>query len=244
MRRPFVGDAFAAFRLLSARSRTPINFLLRFPGFALLGTPPSPFLRLSGGFLVSEVGAGTRPVTGDADADRRAAEDLRSDQKELLEHRQLIEQAAAELHAIVGETAVEVPIMMELRKFAHVMHLMSQLRAPLPEGISAIHALQAAFPPTPVVGVPKPVAWQAVADIERSHRGPYGGVFGLVGFDGTMNSAIIERSIWIASGMAHLRVGAGITAGSVPEREFAECLQKARGLKDAIDTAATGETLG
>jgi anthranilate synthase component 1 len=182
-----------------------------------------------------EVGAGTRPVTSDAGLDDRVAAELVADPKERHEHRLLVDEAVATLGRIALKGSVEIPVSMQVRRFSHVMHLFTVLNAALDESRSPAEALAAVLPPAPVVGVPTMTAAEAIAKLEPGARGPYGGVYFMAGFGGNLSSAIIERSMWIADSQVVLSVGAGITADSVPEAEYAECLRKAAALMSAVE---------
>jgi anthranilate synthase component 1 len=235
MMRNYNGPTFALYRSLRSVNTAAQNFYLRFPTLTLLGTPPSAYLTIADGKAEMEVGAGTRPVTGDAAIDDRVAAELAADPKERDEHDLLVDETRAVLGRIAQERSVEMPVSMQVRRFSHVMHLFSVLTAALDESRAPAEALAAALPPAPVVGVPTAAAAEAIATLERTARGPYGGVYVMADFGGNISSAIIERSMWIADNQVVFRVGAGITAESVPEAEYAECLRKAAALMSAVE---------
>src|SRR5580658_6011822 len=225
MMRNYDGPTFPLYRSLRSINTAAQNFYLRFPSVTLLGTPPSAYLTIADGKATMEVGAGTRPVTSDAGLDDRVAAELVADPKERHEHRLLVDEAVATLGRIALKGSVEIPVSMQVRRFSHVMHLFTVLNAALDESRSPAEALAAVLPPAPVVGVPTMTAAEAIAKLEPGARGPYGGVYFMAGFGGNLSSAIIERSMWIADSQVVLSVGAGITADSVPEAEYAECLR-------------------
>jgi anthranilate synthase component 1 len=235
MTRAYNGPTFPLYRSLRSVNTAAQNFYLRFPTLTLLGTPPSAYLTIADGKATMEVGAGTRPVTGDAAVDDRVAAELAADPKERDEHHLLVDEARAALGRIALKSSVEIPVSMQVRRFSHVMHLFSVLTAALDESRAPAEALAAALPPAPVVGVPTAAAAEAIATLELDARGLYGGVYFMADFGGNISSAIIERSMWIADGQVVFRVGAGITAESVPEAEYAECLRKAAALMSAVE---------
>ena len=229
------GSTYSLYRSLRRTNTAPQNFYLRFPSLTVLGTPPSTYLEIQQGDATLDIGAGTRPVTGDLQIDERVANELSADLKERLEHTMLVDEAVATLSRVGQAGTVHCPVGMEIRRFSHVMHLFTVVRAMLEENRSALRALLDALPPTPVVGVPVHEAVNVIAELENTRRGPYGGIYLLAGFDGNLQSAIVERSMWIIGSRLHLSVGAGITADSVPEIEYAECLQKAEALMKAVE---------
>jgi anthranilate synthase component I len=235
MSRQFRGPTFPIYRSLRGVNTAPQNFYLRFPSLTLLGTPPSSYLTIVNRRIMMDIGAGTRPMTGDTKTDDHVAAELAADPKEGREHELLVDEAAATLARIARKSTISVPVRMEVRRFSHVMHLFSVLTADLEEGRSPIEALAGALPPGPVVGVPTLAAADAITALESTPRGPYGGVYFMADFDGSLRSAIVERSMWISDNQIYLRVGAGITSESVPESEYAECLLKAKALMTAIE---------
>ena len=226
--------SYALYRSLTHINAAQQNFYLRFAKTTLIGTPPSPYLRVHNGTATLEIGAGTRCVTGRTDEDDRSANELRTDHKELAEHAMLVAQSVQDM---THTGAVDVSPL-EVRRFSHVMHLFTTLSMKLRPGSSAVDILARAFPPTGSTGTPREPAQRAIASLEMMPRGPYGGIYFMIGRNLALDSAIIERSMWITDNQIHLRVGAGITAGSVPEAEYAECMRKAEALLLAVESAA------
>jgi anthranilate synthase component 1 len=133
--------------------------------------------------------------------------------------------------------SVTVPRFMEVERYSHVMHLVSEVEGELKEGLGAVDALRACFPACTVSGAPKVRAMQIISELERDRRGPYAGAVGYVGYDGNMDTAITIRTIVVRDGVASVQAGAGIVADSVPTLEYRETLHKARALLSAIDLA-------
>jgi anthranilate synthase component 1 len=127
---------------------------------------------------------------------------------------------------------------MEVEKYSHVLHLVSHVEARLRPDTDALDALRAVFPAGTLSGAPKVRAMQLIAAAERERRGLYGGAVGYLGYDGNLDTAITIRSAVLKDGMAHIHSGAGIVAGSVPEKEFEETEHKAAALRRAIELAA------
>ena len=126
---------------------------------------------------------------------------------------------------------------MEVERYSHVLHLVSNVEARLKPGLDALDALRSIFPAGTLSGAPKVRAMQLIAEAERERRGLYGGAVGYLGYDGNLDTAITIRSAVMCEDRIHLTVGAGIVAGSVPEREFEETEHKAGAVRRAIEMA-------
>jgi anthranilate synthase component 1 len=126
---------------------------------------------------------------------------------------------------------------MEVERYSHVLHLVSNVEARLKPELDALDALRSIFPAGTLSGAPKVRAMQLIAAAERERRGLYGGAVGYLGYDGNLDTAITIRSAVMCEDRIHLTVGAGIVAGSVPEREFEETEHKAGAVKRAIEMA-------
>jgi anthranilate synthase component 1 len=118
------------------------------------------------------------------------------------------------------------------------MHIVSNVTGTLAEGKDAFDALRATFPAGTVSGAPKVRAMEIVAELEPMARGPYAGTVGYFGVDGALDMCITIRTFVLAGGRAYLQSGAGLVADSEPEREYEECLHKARALHHALELAA------
>jgi anthranilate synthase component 1 len=133
---------------------------------------------------------------------------------------------------------------MEVERYSHVLHLVSHVEAKLAPGLDALDALRSVFPAGTLTGAPKIRAMQLIAAAEGERRGLYGGAVGYLGYDGNLDTAITIRSAVLKDGVAHVHAGAGIVAGSVPEREFEETEHKAAAMRRAIELAAGGRAAG
>ena len=126
---------------------------------------------------------------------------------------------------------------MVVERYSHVMHITSNVRGRLTDGHTALDALRAGLPAGTVSGAPKVRAMEIIDELEPHRRGPYAGAVGYVDFTGNMDTCIALRTVVITGTTAHVQAGAGIVADSVPEAEYHETLNKARGLLTAIDLA-------
>jgi anthranilate synthase component 1 len=226
------------YRALRRVSPSPYLFFVRLPGFELVGASPELLLQVQGDRMVTHPIAGTQPRGRTADEDRELAARLAADRKERAEHVMLVDLARNDLGRVAQPGSVVVSRYMEVERFSHVQHLVSHVEARLRPGRDALDALRAVFPAGTLSGAPKVRAMQLIAQLEGERRGLYGGAVGYLGYDGSLDTAITIRSAVLRNGMAHVHAGAGIVAGSVPEREFEETEHKAAAMVRALELAA------
>jgi anthranilate synthase component 1 len=156
----------------------------------------------------------------------------------------LVDLGRNDLGRVARPGTVTVTKYMEVERYSHVLHLVSHVEARLAAGRDSLEALRSVFPAGTLSGAPKVRAMQLIAAAEGERRGLYGGAVGYVGYDGNLDTAITIRSAVLKDGMAHIHSGAGIVAGSVPEREFEETEHKAAALRRAIELAAAPNGTG
>ena len=226
------------YRALRRVSPSPYLFFVRMPDFEVVGASPELLLRVQGERLTTHPIAGTRP-RGDTPAlDDELAGDLLADRKERAEHVMLVDLARNDLGRVARPGSVAVTRFVQVEKFSHVQHLVSHVEADLRESADGLDALRAVFPAGTLSGAPKVRAMQLIADLERERRGIYGGAVGYLGYDGSVDTAIAIRSAVLSDGEIHVHSGAGIVAGSVPEKEFEETEHKSAAIRTAIQMAA------
>ncbi len=241
---PYEGDALDLYRVLRAVNPSPYMFYLRTRDVTLVGSSPEPLVRVEGDEVLTRPLAGTRPRGTDHAEDGRLRAELLADEKERAEHVMLVDLGRNDLGRVSAPGTVSVDELMEVEYYSHVMHIVSNVTGRLAPGKDAFDALRATFPAGTVSGAPKVRAMEIIRELEPAARGPYAGTVGYVGLDGAMDMCITIRTFTIANGRAYLQSGAGIVADSVPEREYDECLYKARALHHALELAAgmhTGE---
>jgi len=169
--------------------------------------------------------------------DEGLAEELINDPKERAEHVMLVDLGRNDLGRIAKPGTVKVEKFMQIERFSHVMHMTSYVEADLKDGLDALDVLAATFPAGTVSGAPKIRAMEIIAELEGLNRGPYAGAIGWIGLNkGSVNldTGITIRSMWIKDGQAHFQAGAGIVFDSDPEREWTECQNKARFLREVL----------
>jgi anthranilate synthase component 1 len=136
--------------------------------------------------------------------------------------------------------SVEVNEFAQIERYSHVMHIVSNVRGRLRDGLDWLDLLRATFPAGTLTGAPKVRAMEIIDELENLRRGPYGGCVGYIDYSGNMDTAIAIRTMVVSGGEIFVRTGAGIVADSDPEYEHNECTHKARALVQAIDYAREG----
>ena len=231
-------DGIGLYRALRRVNPSPYLFFVRTPGYEVVGASPELLLQVEGDKLTTHPIAGTRPRGADAREDTLLAEELQGDPKERAEHVMLVDLGRNDLGRVARPGTVTVSKYMEVERYSHVLHLVSHVEGRLKPDLDALDALRSVFPAGTLSGAPKIRAMQLIAAAEGERRGLYGGAVGYLGYDGNLDTAITIRSAVLKDGQAHVHTGAGIVAGSVPEREFEETEHKAAALRRAIDLAA------
>ncbi|HEY2887694.1 MAG TPA: anthranilate synthase component I family protein [Candidatus Limnocylindrales bacterium] len=233
-----VVDGIGLYRALRRVNPSPYLFFIRTPAFEVVGASPELLLQVEGDRLTTHPIAGTRPRGATPAEDDLRSEELQRDPKEKAEHVMLVDLGRNDLGRVARAGTVRVTKYMEVERYSHVLHLVSHVEGRLKPELDALDALRSVFPAGTLSGAPKVRAMQLIAAAENERRGLYGGAAGYLGYDGNLDTAITIRSAVLRNGIAHVHTGAGIVAGSVPEREFEETEHKAAALRRAIDLAA------
>ncbi len=234
---PIRSHPFQIYRMLRVINPSPFMFYLRTPSVTLVGSSPEIMVRVVDGRVITRPLAGTRRRGATEDEDRRLAEELLADPKERAEHAMLVDLGRNDVGRVAEYRSVELTDVMTIERYSHVMHITSNVSGRLRPECSAFDALQACLPAGTVSGAPKVRAMQIIDEIEPHRRGPYAGAVGYVDFAGNMDTCIALRTIVVQDDKAYVQAGAGIVADSVPESEWNETLNKARGLLKALELA-------
>lgn len=235
LRVPFRGEPFNAYRKLRALNPSPYLYYLDFGEVKVVGSSPEMLVRVEGGTAETCPIAGTRPRGADLAEDEALASELLGDTKERAEHLMLVDLGRNDLGKVCEAGSVKLTRFMEVEKFSHVMHLVSNVRGRLAPGKNCFDALKACFPAGTVTGAPKVRAMEIIGELEPDGRGIYAGAIGYFGFSGNLDTAITIRTVVIHEGNAYVQAGAGIVADSDPEREYEETLNKARALLKTLE---------
>ncbi|TWT72776.1 Anthranilate synthase component 1 [Posidoniimonas polymericola] len=232
---PLEQSPLEVYRTLRVVNPSPFMFLLRSPACTLVGSSPEIMVRVVDGKVTVRPLAGTRPRGADDDEDRRLGEELLADPKERAEHVMLVDLGRNDVGRVAEYGSVEISDVMVIERYSHVMHITSNVTGQLKEGADAFDALAACLPAGTVSGAPKVRAMEVIDELEPHRRGPYAGAVGYFDFAGNLDTCIALRTIVIKGDTAYVQAGAGIVADSVPEAEYQETLNKARGLLKAIE---------
>lgn len=233
-------SGLAIYRALRMVNPSPYMFYLRIGAREVAGASPELLVRVEGGEAMTHPIAGTRPRGRDESEDLRLERDLLSDPKERAEHAMLVDLARNDLGRLAERGGVRVARHMEVERFSHVMHLVSEVRARLRPGVDAVCALDACFPAGTLSGAPKVRAIEIIDELEPEPRGAYGGAVGALAFGGALDACIAIRFVERERGLARFQAGAGIVSDSVPEREADETRAKALAMLRAIERAEEG----
>lgn len=222
---PFSLDPLDMVRTFLRTDRSLYVYYFKFNEYEIFGSSPENLITRDRTDLMIEPIAGTRRISSDESENEEIAKDLLSDQKELLEHRMLVDLARNDLGKISDYGTVHVERSMEIRQFSSVMHIVSQVRSKLRRGIGNREIINAVFPAGTVSGAPKDRAIRIINDLETSPRGPYAGCVGLIEPE-KMDMALTIRTIYGNGNGYFVRSGAGIVKDSDPEREVDEIRMK------------------
>jgi anthranilate synthase component 1 len=228
---PFQGRPFDLYRVLRTVNPSPYLYFLETEELTLVGASPEVLVRAEEGKVTVRPIAGTRPRGSTPEEDAALARELQADEKELAEHRMLVDLGRNDVGRVARYGTVSVPDLMVVERYSHVMHLVSQVEGTLREGLSAMDVFRACFPAGTVSGAPKIRAMEIIDELEPVKRGPYAGAVGYFSFGGeNMDTAIAIRTVLVTGGKAFVQAGAGVVADSDPAREYEETLNKARAL--------------
>ncbi len=233
----FKGSLLDAYRILRTTNPSPYMFYFSSDDMEAAGASPETLVKLENGVLHTFPLAGTRPRGKNRDEDQRLERELLSDEKELAEHNMLVDLGRNDLGKISRFGTVQVEKYMEIERFSHVMHIGSTVRGVIRDGKTALDAVNAVLPAGTLSGAPKIRACEIINELENNKRGIYGGAVGYIGFAGNLDTCIAIRLAFRKNGKVFVRSGAGIVADSVPEKEYSECINKAKAVVNALEAS-------
>ena len=238
---PFEGSLLNTYRMLRTINPSPYMFYFSGTDVEVAGASPETLVKLENGILHTFPLAGTRPRGKTNEEDRALSQELLADEKELAEHNMLVDLGRNDLGKISRFGTVKVEKFHTIEYFSHVMHIGSTVRGEICKGKDALDAIEAVLPAGTLSGAPKIRACQLIGELEKNKRGIYGGAIGYIDFTGNMDTCIAIRIAYKKNGKVFVRSGAGIVADSVPEKEYTECINKAKAVVDALKLAEEGE---
>lgn len=238
---PFEGSLLNTYRMLRTINPSPYMFYFSGTDVEVAGASPETLVKLENGILHTFPLAGTRPRGKTNEEDRALSQELLADEKELAEHNMLVDLGRNDLGKISRFGTVKVEKFHTIEYFSHVMHIGSTVRGEICKEKDALDAIEAVLPAGTLSGAPKIRACQLIGELENNKRGIYGGAIGYIDFTGNMDTCIAIRIAYKKNGKVFVRSGAGIVADSVPEKEYTECINKAKAVVDALKLAEEGE---
>ncbi len=234
---PFEGSLLNTYRVLRTINPSPYMFYFSGMDVEVAGASPETLVKLENGILHTFPLAGTRARGKNDEEDRALEKELLADEKELAEHNMLVDLGRNDLGKISKFGSVEVEKLHSIERFSHVMHIGSTVRGEISDSHDALDAIEAVLPAGTLSGAPKVRACQLIGELENNKRGIYGGAIGYIDFTGNMDTCIAIRIAYKKNGKVFVRSGAGVVADSVPEKEYEECLNKAKSVLKALELA-------
>lgn len=226
----FTAKPFDYYRGLRIENPSSYMYFLEFDNFHVIGSSPERLVAVQNGIVSTNPIAGTRKRGKTEEEDEQLIEELQNDEKECAEHKMLVDLGRNDIGKISEYGSVEVPVFMKVEKYRYVMHITSEVKGRLRSGFTAMDALISTLPAGTLSGAPKNRAYQRIYEFEQEKRGIYGGAVGYLTKNGNCDFAIAIRTMVLKDKKAHVQAGAGIVYDSVPEHEYIETLNKARGL--------------
>jgi|TARA_B100000809_G_C15113770_1_gene521619 anthranilate synthase component 1 len=233
-------DPLTMYRALRSINPSPYMFHLKLDNFDIIGASPELLVKVEDDEIEIRPIAGTRKRGGDAEEDKKLADDLLSDEKERAEHLMLVDLGRNDVGRAAQFDSVEVKEFMVVEYYSHVMHIVSDVRGKLQDGKDIFDALYSGFPAGTLTGAPKIRAMEIIYDLEPTRRGVYSGAVGYFDFTGDINTCIAIRTMVMKDGTVYFQSGAGIVYDSDPNKEFEETVNKAKAINSAIDLAENG----
>lgn len=228
---------FTIYRALRAINPSPYMFYLDIQSFHIIGASPELLVRYEDNEVTIRPIAGTRPRGVDRQSDEQFAVELKNDAKEQAEHVMLVDLARNDVGRVSTTGSVQVSEFMDIERYSHVMHMVSNITGQLRPGLTPYDALRAGFPAGTVSGAPKIRAMEIISELEGEQRGVYAGAVGYFSHSGNQETAIALRTMVLKDGRAYIQAGCGVVADSDPTAEYQESLNKAKALLRALDEA-------
>lgn len=226
----FTGNPMNLYRRLRTTNPSPYMFYMDFEDYVILGTSPESLVKVNGRTVTTNPIAGTRRRGQSVEEDLALEKELLQDEKELAEHRMLVDLGRNDIGKLSKIGTVKLPKYMQIERYKHVMHIVSEVTGELKEDIHPLDVLATSLPAGTVSGAPKIRAMQIINHLEHHKRGVYAGAVGYVSISGDMDMALAIRTMVVTKGKAYVQAGAGVVYHSIPENEYEETLNKAKAL--------------
>lgn len=236
----FESDPVNLYRALRSLNPSPYMYYMDLDEFHIVSSSPEILARLDHGEVTVRPLAGTRRRGRDEADDRAMEADLLADPKEIAEHLMLIDLGRNDIGRVCQIGSVDVTEMMIVERYAHVMHIASNVIGQVRPDVSAMDVLRATLPVGTLSGAPKVRSLEIIDELEPEKRGIFGGAVGYLSWNGNMDTAIAIRTAILKDGRLYVQAGAGVVADSRPELEWKETMNKARSLFRAAAMAENG----
>lgn len=230
-------ESFSIYRALRVINPSPYMYYLDTGGAKLVGSSPEILVRLEGKEITLRPIAGTRARGRTEEEDSSLERELRHDPKEMAEHIMLVDLGRNDVGRVARTGSVKVNELMNVERYSHVMHMVSNVKGELKHGLDCFDVLKSCFPAGTVTGAPKIRAMEIIEELEPVRRGPYAGAVGYFSYSGNMDTCITIRTLIINDRRVYVQAGAGIVADSLPDREYTETVNKAAAMMKAVDMA-------
>ena len=228
MKSAFNGNPLSLYRKHRSSNPTPYMYYIDFENYTVVGSSPESLIKTRDKQVITNPIAGTRKRGKTTEEDLNNEKDLQSDEKELAEHKMLVDLGRNDLGKVCKFGTVKVDKYKEVERFRHVMHLVSEVSGELRQDKAPLDALAACIPAGTVSGAPKIRAMEIINELEKTKRGLYSGAVGYLSANGNMDFALAIRTMILKDGIAYIQAGAGIVYDSNPEMEYEETINKLR----------------
>ena len=228
------GSKLPLYEHLRKINPSPYMYHIKLDQREIIGSSPEMLMRLEKGTVESYPIAGTRPRGKNKQEDEELEKSLLNDEKELAEHLMLVDLARNDIGKISKSNTVKLEEFYGIRKFSHVLHIVSHVTGKLNDNLDAIDAFMSLFPAGTLSGAPKIRAMEIINQKEKYARGPYGGAVGYFSLNGNADFAITIRTLTTNDKRAEIQAGAGIVYDSIPQSEYEECRRKRQALFQAL----------
>lgn len=227
---PFEGNPFSLYRQLRTSNPSPYMFYMDFGDYVILGTSPESLVKVNNGVVTTNPIAGTKPRGKTVEEDEQIAKNLLNDEKEVAEHRMLVDLGRNDIGRISEIGSVKIEKYMTIEYYKYVMHIVSEVTGRLQEDLHVLDVLTTCLPAGTVSGAPKIRAMQIINELETTKRGVYAGAVGYISITGNMDMALAIRTMIVKDDKAYVQAGAGIVYDSIASNEYEETINKAKAL--------------
>ena len=226
---------FNVFKSLVEASPSPFSAILKFGEFSVVSSSPERFLSVRGNSMESKPIKGTRPRHADFFNDEAGYFDLLHSEKDRAENVMIVDLVRNDLGRVSETGSVHVPYLCTIEKYSTVFQMVSTIRSKLEAGYDYMDAVKSCFPPGSMTGAPKIRAMEIIEELEEFKRGIYSGALGYMGYRGELDLSVVIRTLILQDDKGYFQTGGAIVWDSEPEKEYQECLDKARGIIHALE---------